>query len=131
MSGRISFTAVYETLLAEYGPQGWWPADSPFEVMVGAVLIQRTQWPNAARVVGDLRLQEAREPLLDLLADKSLRVRSLAVIALGRACKRGDEEATAALYQAAVTNAAAANTTANAAADINAAAAIQVPISAE
>ena len=62
---------------------------------------------NAARVVGDLRLQEAREPLLGLLADKSLRVRSLAVIALGRACKRGDEEATAALYQAAVANAAA------------------------
>lgn len=55
MSGRISFTAVYETLLAEYGPQGWWPADSPFEVMVGAVLIQRTQWPNAARVVDALR----------------------------------------------------------------------------
>ena len=55
MSGRISFAAVYEALLAEYGPQGWWPADSPFEVMVGAVLIQRTQWPNAARAVEALR----------------------------------------------------------------------------
>ena len=40
---------------------------------------------NAARVVGDLRLKEARGPLLTLLADKSLRVRSLAAIALGRA----------------------------------------------
>ncbi len=54
-SGRISFAAVYETLLAEYGPQGWWPAGSPFEVMVGAVLIQRTQWLNAARAVETLR----------------------------------------------------------------------------
>ena len=61
---------------------------------------------NAARVVGDLRLKEARDPLLALLADKSLRVRSLAAIALGRVCKRGDEEATAALYQAADANAA-------------------------
>ena len=61
---------------------------------------------NAARVVGDLRLKEARGPLLGLLADKSQRVRSLAAIALGRACQRGDEEAVSALYQAAVANAA-------------------------
>ncbi len=61
---------------------------------------------NTARVVGDQRLKEARAPLLALLADKSLRVRSLAAIALGRVCKRGDEEAIVALYQTAVANAA-------------------------
>jgi quinoprotein glucose dehydrogenase len=62
---------------------------------------------NAARVIGDLRLKEARDSLLALLADKSLRVRSLAAIALGRVCKRGDKKVIAFLYQAAVANAAA------------------------
>jgi putative heme-binding domain-containing protein len=59
---------------------------------------------NAARVIGDLRLEDARDPLIALLADKSLRVRSLAAIALGRVCKRGDAEVIASLYQTAATN---------------------------
>lgn len=38
--------AVFRSLLAAYGPQRWWPGDSPFEVMVGAVLTQNTAWTN-------------------------------------------------------------------------------------
>ncbi len=60
---------------------------------------------NAARVVGDLRLKEARDPLLAMLADKSVRVRSLATIAMGRVGQRGDEEVIEALYQTAAANA--------------------------
>ncbi len=60
---------------------------------------------NAARVVGDLRLKEARDPLLTMLADKSVRVRSLATIAMGRVGQRGDEEVIEALYQTAAANA--------------------------
>lgn len=41
--------AVFHSLLAAYGPQHWWPADSPFEVMVGAVLTQNTAWTNVER----------------------------------------------------------------------------------
>jgi len=41
--------AVYRLLLAHYGPQHWWPADSPFEVMVGAILTQNTAWTNVER----------------------------------------------------------------------------------
>ena len=42
---------VYATLDAAYGPQGWWPAQSPFEVMVGAVLTQNTAWTNVERAL--------------------------------------------------------------------------------
>ena len=37
---------VFHTLLATYGPQHWWPAETRFEVMVGAVLTQNTAWTN-------------------------------------------------------------------------------------
>ena len=46
---------VYELLLEQHGPQGWWPGESPFETMVGAVLTQRTAWANAARAIDSLR----------------------------------------------------------------------------
>ncbi len=41
---RALLLEVYERLLAEQGPRGWWPADSPFEVIVGAILTQNTSW---------------------------------------------------------------------------------------
>lgn len=40
---------VYRLLQAEYGPQHWWSGDSPFEVMVGAILTQNTAWTNVER----------------------------------------------------------------------------------
>ena len=43
--------AVFETLDAAYGPQHWWPAQTPFEVMVGAVLTQNTAWTNVERAL--------------------------------------------------------------------------------
>ena len=46
---------VYELLLEQHGPQRWWPSESPFETMVGAVLTQRTAWANAARAIDSLR----------------------------------------------------------------------------
>lgn len=52
---------LFDAWLAHYGPQRWWPGESPFEVMVGAVLVQRTSWANAARAIA--ALQERR--LLD------------------------------------------------------------------
>jgi len=49
---------VYDMLYAAFGPQRWWPGDSPFEVMVGAVLVQNTAWKNVERAIDNLR--EAR-----------------------------------------------------------------------
>src|SRR5215510_10644812 len=46
---------VYVRLLARFGPQHWWPGDSPFEVMVGAVLVQNTAWRNVERAIENLR----------------------------------------------------------------------------
>lgn len=60
--------AVYRALLEEHGPQGWWPAESPFETMVGAVLTQNTSWTNVERALEALRALGPLTPeaLLDL-----------------------------------------------------------------
>ncbi len=66
---------IYHDLFAHYGPRHWWPADSPFEVMVGAVLTQNTAWTNVeralARVKGVVALEAAPMAALpvDVLAD--------------------------------------------------------------
>lgn len=46
---------VYERLLTTLGPQGWWPGESPFEIMVGAVLVQNTAWRNVERAINNVR----------------------------------------------------------------------------
>lgn len=46
---------IYTALLAHFGPQNWWPGDSPFEVMVGAVLTQNTNWSNVNRAITNLK----------------------------------------------------------------------------
>ena len=51
------------SLEAHHGPQHWWPADSGFEVMVGAVLTQNTAWRNVERAIAalhDAELLDAR-----------------------------------------------------------------------
>jgi len=46
---------LYDRLMDAYGPQKWWPADSPFEVIVGAVLTQNTAWMNVERAIINLK----------------------------------------------------------------------------
>ena len=41
--------------MATHGPQDWWPGDSRFEIMVGAVLTQNTAWTNVERAIGNLK----------------------------------------------------------------------------
>jgi endonuclease III related protein len=45
----------YDALFSAYGPQGWWPGRTRFEVIVGAILVQNTSWANAALAIGNLR----------------------------------------------------------------------------
>lgn len=45
---------IFESLLAFYGPQHWWPADTPFEVMVGAILTQNTAWTSVEKAIARL-----------------------------------------------------------------------------
>jgi len=44
---------VYETLYAHYGDLNWWPAETPYEVMVGAVLTQNTAWGNVEKAIAN------------------------------------------------------------------------------
>jgi len=53
---------AYERLLARYGPQSWWPGQSPFEIMVGAVLVQNTNWRNVERAIDNLREEGLLSP---------------------------------------------------------------------
>jgi endonuclease-3 related protein len=46
---------VYERLLCHFGHAGWWPGDSPFEVCVGAILVQNTAWSNVERTLEGLK----------------------------------------------------------------------------
>lgn len=46
---------VYKKLYKYFGPQHWWPADSSFEVMVGAILTQNTNWQNVEKAIINLK----------------------------------------------------------------------------
>lgn len=50
---------LYTLALGAFGPQGWWPARTPFEVIVGAILTQHTAWQNAERCLHRLRAAKA------------------------------------------------------------------------
>ena len=50
---------IYERLYAAFGPRRWWPADTPFEVMVGAVLTQNTSWTNVEKAIFNLKEQRS------------------------------------------------------------------------
>lgn len=52
----------YPTLLARFGPQHWWPGDSPFEVMVGALLTQNTAWTGVESAIVALKAAHALSP---------------------------------------------------------------------
>ena len=46
---------IYRRLLRAYGPQGWWPADTAFEMIAGAILTQAAAWRNVERALANLR----------------------------------------------------------------------------
>ncbi len=46
---------MYERMYRYFGPRHWWPAESPFEVIVGAVLTQNTAWGNVERAIRNLK----------------------------------------------------------------------------
>lgn len=56
------FQRVYDRLFAAHGPQHWWPGDSPFEIMVGAVLTQNTAWTNVDKAIANLKQAGALTP---------------------------------------------------------------------
>lgn len=53
---------IYRRLFAAFGPQDWWPGDTPFEVMVGAILTQNTNWNNVEKAIDHLKRAGALTP---------------------------------------------------------------------
>lgn len=72
MSSRLTLRSVYQRLSKRYGPQHWWPGDTPFEIMVGAVLTQNTAWTNVERAIANLVAADCLDPrrILDLPHDR-------------------------------------------------------------
>jgi endonuclease-3 related protein len=48
---------LYQRIYAAFGPQGWWPGETPLEVALGAILTQNTNWNNVARVLAALKAE--------------------------------------------------------------------------
>ncbi|MFH1915191.1 MAG: endonuclease III domain-containing protein [Pseudomonadota bacterium] len=53
-----TITAMYEAMLAALGPSRWWPGDSPFEIAVGAILTQNTNWGNVEKAMANLKARD-------------------------------------------------------------------------
>jgi len=53
--GRPSVGDVYRLLRDRFGPAGWWPAETPFEVCLGAILTQNTAWANVEKALCAIR----------------------------------------------------------------------------
>jgi len=49
------YTEVYQNLFDHFGPQNWWPGETPFEIIVGAVLTQNTNWGNVSKAINNLK----------------------------------------------------------------------------
>ena len=53
---------IYSCLFGAFGPQGWWPGETPFEVAVGAILTQNTNWSNVERAIARLKARDVLSP---------------------------------------------------------------------
>lgn len=59
---KRALESYYSRLSVHFGPTGWWPADSPFEIAVGAILVQNTAWKNVERALDGLKKSEKLDP---------------------------------------------------------------------
>ncbi|MEW6659339.1 MAG: endonuclease III domain-containing protein [Thermodesulfobacteriota bacterium] len=57
-----SLRELYQKLWDAFGPQGWWPGETPFEVILGAILTQNTNWNNVAQVLAGLQAEGLLHP---------------------------------------------------------------------
>ena len=57
-----SLLEIYELLYARFGPQGWWPGNSRFEILLGAILTQNTNWGNVEKALANLTAAGCMDP---------------------------------------------------------------------
>ncbi len=53
---------VYKRLYTRFGPQHWWPGNSQFEIIVGAILTQNTNWGNVEKAIKNLKRARVLSP---------------------------------------------------------------------
>jgi endonuclease-3 related protein len=58
----VALRRAYGLMRARFGHQHWWPGDTPFEICVGAILTQNTNWGNVERAVANLKAARVLEP---------------------------------------------------------------------
>ncbi len=74
MASDAVLREIYRRLYAHFGPQHWWPGETPFEILVGAILTQNANWRNVEKAIANLRdagvlsLERMAELPVDLLA---------------------------------------------------------------
>ncbi|MBI4126467.1 MAG: endonuclease III domain-containing protein [Deltaproteobacteria bacterium] len=59
---RNKLLEAYRLLSDSFGPRHWWPAETPFEVMVGAILTQNTNWKNVEKAIENLKKAQVLSP---------------------------------------------------------------------
>jgi len=63
---------IYKVLLDSYGPQHWWPAETRYEVVVGAVLTQNTSWKNVEKAIRNLKNEDLIDEIKILNIDEDV-----------------------------------------------------------
>jgi endonuclease III related protein len=53
-----NYIEAYRLLYDHFGPQDWWPGDTPFEIMIGAILTQNTNWSNVRKAIHNLKTED-------------------------------------------------------------------------
>ena len=71
-----ALTVIYDRLFDRYGPQHWWPGETPFEVIIGAILTQSTAWTNVEKAIANLK----SEGLLDAVSLDEIATDKLALL---------------------------------------------------
>jgi endonuclease-3 related protein len=66
--------AMFEAMQTALGPSHWWPGDTPFEIAIGAILTQNTNWQNVEKAIANLK----SNGLLDAEAMHALDISELA-----------------------------------------------------
>lgn len=59
MRQAIDLINIYQKLYRSFGRQYWWPGETPFEIAVGAILTQNTNWGNVEKAINNLKKQDA------------------------------------------------------------------------
>ena len=62
MSTCETLTKIYQLLFDYFGPQHWWPGESKFEIITGAILTQNTSWSNVEKAIANLKSADLLTP---------------------------------------------------------------------